>query len=546
MADAVGTADAAALALAATREASAADALVAACAAARADAPLEYEHVLAPALTPPGETREERTARIARVAEICLDALFVAFQRRAHAHGEGFADDLQRCAGLCRATWGETMLWRGLAHVERGPRKRTHLMFAAMKGDVARVRWLLSPDVRAENFFYTLTSDEPRYPYLNALDYAAARGHDDIARMLIESARGDGVNIYYDDELPPKGESDSIALHLAVRAGRSSTVNLLLEKGAVLKGAAYCAAESGQEDMLRLLFGKGADLDEQYDRHDMNEVTPLSIACANNHHETVRFLLDIAKADVNFLSLAGILRNKHVDMLSFILARGASSSGTFGSGGEGGVLPIQHAVLSSNAACLHVLLANGADPDVYYDDDEGATSDAGMSLFHLAARRGDPDIMRTLLVDAASLVSRRLNARVDKETPLHFACATRSLDVVRLLVDAGANLDARGTHSATPLHVACQSGSIDIVRLLVDAGANLDAREDHSVTPLHAACQSGSIDVVRLLVDKGADVSAADCAGDEPITIASEAGYSDIVEFLVDAHRRKLLISSRR
>jgi len=106
------------------------------------DAAHPYAHTLCPALTPSDEAPADRADRLERVPQLFLDALFVAMQNERGRAGS--ADDLRWCAGLCSATWREEALWNGMVHVRRGRRKRTHLMYAAMRGDVERVRWLIA------------------------------------------------------------------------------------------------------------------------------------------------------------------------------------------------------------------------------------------------------------------------------------------------------------------------------------------------------------------------------------------------------------------
>ena len=73
--------------------------------------------------------------------ELILRGLCVAFQ--SERVRVGFADDLRWAASTCRGAWREEQIWNGLVNVRRGVLKRTHLMYAAAKGDAARVRWLL-------------------------------------------------------------------------------------------------------------------------------------------------------------------------------------------------------------------------------------------------------------------------------------------------------------------------------------------------------------------------------------------------------------------
>ena len=82
---------------------------------------------------------------------------------------------------------------------------------------------------------------------------------------------------------------------------------------------------------------------------------------------------------------------------------------------------------------------------------------------------------------------------------LSLAPQNGDLDVVRLLLEAGAQKDIVMQDGATALHLAAQNGHLDVVRLLLEAGAHKDTVMQDGATALHLAAQNGHSDVVRLL-----------------------------------------------
>ena len=89
-----------------------------------------------------------------------------------------------------------------------------------------------------------------------------------------------------------------------------------------------------------------------------------------------------------------------------------------------------------------------------------------------------------------------------------FAAGNDHLDVVRVLLDNGANREARDRDGETPLAYAARFGSHRICSLLIEKGANVDTRDEDGTTPLMLAAREGHVDVVRLLLDHGATGAA--------------------------------------
>ena len=87
----------------------------------------------------------------------------------------------------------------------------------------------------------------------------------------------------------------------------------------------------------------------------------------------------------------------------------------------------------------------------------------------------------------------------------------------------------------SPLILACAYSSVDIVRVLLDHGADLNLANNLEETPLlHAAC-SGKLEIVRFLVANRAEVDKTDVYGRSPLYFAAQKGYKKIVKILLDA-----------
>lgn len=106
------------------------------------------------------------------------------------------------------------------------------------------------------------------------------------------------------------------------------------------------------------------------------------------------------------------------------------------------------------------------------------------------------------------------NARfgINKTTPLHLATAQGTLEIINLLTQAGADVQAADSRGVTMLHVAAGMGSADIVQLLIDNGADVNAQDlvresgGGAETPLHRASTAGSLETLKRLLAAGANV----------------------------------------
>ena len=116
------------------------------------------------------------------------------------------------------------------------------------------------------------------------------------------------------------------------------------------------------------------------------------------------------------------------------------------------------------------------------------------------------------------------------ETPLEVAVQMNSYEIAELLILAGADVNvAYGPALWTPLHVATYSGKCDMMSMLIECGANIEAQDIQGATPLFKAYGNG----LEMLLEEGANVHAVNHMGITPLMMAACACKVDVVKMLL-------------
>jgi ankyrin repeat protein len=162
--------------------------------------------------------------------------------------------------------------------------------------------------------------------------------------------------------------------------------------------------------------------------------------------------------------------------------------------------------------------------------DPNTRDDAGSTALHVAAHGGYVDIVDVLLVAGAVVdMPDALGC-----TPLHLAAGQGHVHVVRRFVTHKANVLARTSTGETPLHKAAAGGHGPVIEILLAHGADPHAREDAAQrTPLHLAAMGGHLDAASGLITGGADTNAPDAFGQTPLWLAASQGQSDVIDVLL-------------
>lgn len=158
---------------------------------------------------------------------------------------------------------------------------------------------------------------------------------------------------------------------------------------------------------------------------------------------------------------------------------------------------------------------------------------AGDSRVSEAAARGDRNAVRSLLQQGADIDG----AQGDGSTALHWAALNDDLEMVNLLIAAGANVKVTTREGAiTPLFMACQNGNAAIIAALLKAGAPANSVKANGTTALMMAAASGSAPAVKVLLDHGASVNARESVhGQTALMFAAALNRDAVIKVLLAA-----------
>ncbi|GAX77737.1 hypothetical protein CEUSTIGMA_g5180.t1 [Chlamydomonas eustigma] len=156
------------------------------------------------------------------------------------------------------------------------------------------------------------------------------------------------------------------------------------------------------------------------------------------------------------------------------------------------------------------------------------------ALLIAAAKGGNLNVVKDLLDKGADKEAMDEN----EGTALHYAAEEGYKDVVALLIEKGANKEAKDKkYRCTALHYAAMKGHKDVVALLIEKGANKEANNDQEYGCMapHYAAYSGHKDVVdALLIEKGSNKAAKSNNGGTALHYAAVRGHKDVVALLID------------
>ena len=391
------------------------------------------------------------------------------------------------------------------------------------------------------------------------LSFAVSHGDLLIIKLILAA---DGVNIN------GIGKGRRTALSWAIEKENVKVTRLLLELGADVNTPDPCVLtplhqaikargekvasflsdlyKRGELDLLKGHYGVGSGLEQDFpvDRDDLSRIllehsagiegsperrlTPLHTAASFGDVAGVRLLLDAgadmeARSPENNTPLQEAVHRDRIAAVKLLLEKGADVSAPTG---EGGSLLLM-ATDNSSEDTIEILLQHGARAR---DDVE-----ASELLYGAVAGRNRRRV--------AAYVSHGVTADINLDGTAEFRLSNRpstlmcalkhlSVDIARLLLDAGHDPNRTDSHGRTAAHLARTSGS---VHLLHERGADLTAADLEGLTPAHVVACLGKTEPVRALRDVlGEEFQKPDFHGRTPLFHAAMRGRCSVLSVLLD------------
>jgi hypothetical protein len=185
-----------------------------------------------------------------------------------------------------------------------------------------------------------------------------------------------------------------------------------------------------------------------------------------------------------------------LDVATWLLSKGVSADSAGRLGSISGTAPLYLAADLNDLAMVQLLLGHGADPNRL-----SSGGSHNNSSLYLCAERGSVAVAQALIAHGADVEKPDSG---DGSTPLCVACLNGHLEIVQMLLQAGADPNKAKTSGTTPLYFCAQGDHLPIAKLLIKAGAEANKPAFRGFTPLQVASDNGHREMIKLLKSAGA------------------------------------------
>ena len=306
------------------------------------------------------------------------------------------------------------------------------------------------------------------------------------------------------------------------------------EEQAIIKEAGvyslHDAAQKNASEGAEVLIRHGADVNVQ----NAYGVMPLHGAAKKNATTTAEVLIRHG-ADVNAKGNDGVTPMHYAvwkdaaETAEVLIRHGADVN----TKDENGMTPMHYAAFYDAAETVKVLLKHGA--DIQAKNNKGETP-LNYAAFYDAAETAKV-LRRYGGREQAALENQRQEQATSDDkhgvTPLHKAAANNRYKTAEVLLNNGADVNAKNKYGWTPLHLAALNNASATAEVLLKQGADVNAKDKYGFTPLHDAAEKDASATAEVLLEQGADVNAKDNDGFTPLHRAEQNNAAETAKLLL-------------
>jgi len=269
------------------------------------------------------------------------------------------------------------------------------------------------------------------------------------------------------------------------------------------QSALWECASKGHIKLLQFMLNCGIQLNAHIEvpENQLNKCTLLHLASYCGQVEVVRLIVnrgaDINIRDaINNTALHYAAESCSVGIIKFLIDKGLSVNLT----NTENSTPLHISVQFGHLEATKTLVGKGATMD--------NTNEYGVTALMIAAIHCKLEFFRYLTEKGADI--NVPNAKHNNNTAVHYAAASGSVDIIKLLLDKRMSVNLTNTEDSTPLHITAEFGHLEATKALVERGAAINNTNEYGATALMVAADLGKLEIVSYLSEKGANVNIRD------------------------------------
>lgn len=422
----------------------------------------------------------------------------------------------------------------------------TPIMWATFNNNIEMVKFLISRNADLE-LRGTIYDEELDQDYGSLLAITCAKGYMELTKYFLEDLKLDINQKEYSKHY--KSDTGWTPLLWAAYNNNEQLIDYLLTKGADpniadINGyiALHLAIVENNIQLIEKLIKKNANINTCVPTYNENYggFYPIHFASIVDSADKIIKILINNGADINkqiidtafyggFTPIHLSILDKNINSFNSLIKYGANINIKNSDGSS----PLLYAIDYEAVDFANILIQNNADVNI--------ADNKSMTPLILASKNNfELDFYKKLINNKANLNATIADTAADWNDPgfsaLHFACSDYDkIELAKLLVKSGADINIKDVHSYTPLHIACANNNYNLIKFLIENGAAINDKDIDGLTPLHFSCiYSKSSEIPELLVKNGASINVKNTEGWTPIMAAALYGNTETIKYLMD------------